>query len=363
MIALPGGERLRRQLHQRLATSTAPARCCSTTSSSSPAATTSTGRRTSARTSRRRATPASTSPSSAATRSSGRRAGPTAATASNTPYRTLITYKETHFNAPTDPQDPATWTGAWGDPRFSPPADGGNPANSLTGQMFVVNSGTLGHHRPLPVRQAAASGGTPRVAELTSGQSADARARHRNARLRVGRRRRQRLPARRASSTSPRRRSAASQTFTDYGSTNRPATAATETHHLTLYRAPSGALVFGAGTVQWAWGLDNTNAWDNFGTDPTGNPPDPNMQQATVNLFADMGVQPDDADVRPARPAPRRPTRRRRPRRSRSPTAGANLAGRQLRSRSPAPRPTPAAASSPASRSRPTAATTWHPAN
>ena len=45
----------------------------------------------------------------------------------NTPERTLITYKETHFNAPTDPQDPPTWTGAWADPRFSPPADGGLP--------------------------------------------------------------------------------------------------------------------------------------------------------------------------------------------------------------------------------------------
>ena len=32
--------------------------------------------------------------------------------------------------------------------------------------------------------------------------------------------------------------------------------AGTTTHHLTLYRAASGALVFGAGTVQWTWGLD-----------------------------------------------------------------------------------------------------------
>jgi hypothetical protein len=59
----------------------------------------------------------------------------------------------------------------------------------------------------------------------------------------------------------------------------------TATHHLTLYRASSGALVFGAGTVQWSWGLDANH--DNSGT-----PTDPNMQQATVNLFADMGVQP-----------------------------------------------------------------------
>jgi hypothetical protein len=60
----------------------------------------------------------------------------------STPDRTLITYKETHFDAPTDPQDPPTWTGAWADPRFSPPADGGQPQNALTGQEFIVNSGT-----------------------------------------------------------------------------------------------------------------------------------------------------------------------------------------------------------------------------
>ena len=41
---------------------------------------------------------------------------------SNTPNRTLVTYKETHYNAPVDPQDPPTWTGSWMDPRFSPPA-------------------------------------------------------------------------------------------------------------------------------------------------------------------------------------------------------------------------------------------------
>ena len=44
----------------------------------------------------------------------------------NTPYRTLITYKETHFNAPTDPRT-RHLDGRWGDPRFSPPADGGGP--------------------------------------------------------------------------------------------------------------------------------------------------------------------------------------------------------------------------------------------
>src|SRR5262249_51194696 len=58
----------------------------------------------------------------------------------------------------------------------------------------------------------------------------------------------------------------------------------TATHNLTLYRASSGALVFGAGTVQWAWGLDDEN--------PDGDAANVTQQQATVNLFADMGAQP-----------------------------------------------------------------------
>ncbi len=81
------------------------------------------------------------------------------------------------------------------------------------------------------------------------------------------------------------------QTLIDYGSLVN--TNGTATHHLTLYKWPTnGALVFGAGTVQWAWGLDNTNAWGQSNTDPSGKAPDPSMQQATVNLLADMGAQP-----------------------------------------------------------------------
>ena len=34
------------------------------------------------------------------------------------------------------------------------------------------------------------------------------------------------------------------------------------THRMSLYRAPSGALVFGAGTVQWSWGLDGNHDGD-----------------------------------------------------------------------------------------------------
>ena len=56
-------------------------------------------------------------------------------------------------------------------------------------------------------------------------------------------------------------------------------------HRMSLYKAPSGAIVFGAGTVQWAWGLDGTH-------DRGSSTPDARIQQATVNLLADMGVQP-----------------------------------------------------------------------
>ncbi len=48
-------------------------------------------------------------------------------------------------------------------------------------------------------------------------------------------------------------------------------------------------MVFGAGTVFWAWGLDSESR--HSGQDNT-TPVDPNVQQATLNLLADMGVQP-----------------------------------------------------------------------
>lgn len=57
-------------------------------------------------------------------------------------------------------------------------------------------------------------------------------------------------------------------------------------HHLSMYKHSSGALVFGAGTVQWSWGLDDMH---DRGDHPAVSLA---MQQATVNLFADMNVKP-----------------------------------------------------------------------
>ncbi len=206
----------------------------------------------------------------------------------NTPYRTLTSYKETHFNAPVDPQDPPTWTGSWRDPRFSPPANGGKPENALTGQFFLVNAGTSDITVPSQYAKDRLWKNTA-ASTLKSGQSltlapgAGTLGYEWDEDVDNGFR-----PAGEfdLSSTTV----SGLQTFNDYGS--RLSEGTTATHHLTLYKAPSGALVFGAGTVQWSWGLADFNAWEAPTTEPGKTPADPNLEQATVNLFAEMGVQP-----------------------------------------------------------------------
>lgn len=56
------------------------------------------------------------------------------------------------------------------------------------------------------------------------------------------------------------------------------------THKMSLYKYSSGALIFSAGTMNFAWGLDGTH--DNGTSDVSAD-----MQQFTVNLFHDMGVE------------------------------------------------------------------------
>ncbi len=58
-------------------------------------------------------------------------------------------------------------------------------------------------------------------------------------------------------------------------------------HKVSLYKHTSGALVFGAGSIQWSWGLDEVHETVG-GTSVQ----DVRMQQATVNLLADMSIQP-----------------------------------------------------------------------
>ena len=198
--------------------------------------------------------------------------------ASATPYRTLVCYKETHANAVIDPADPTVWTGTWR-PAFQPARRRGRPENSLTGQLFLVNDGDT-----TAITVPAAEGkmrfwrnttvatlGTGAVATMPNGTlgyewDGDVDNGFRPNGLIA------------LSSTT---RSVAGKLL-DYGSTFG---AGSVTHKLSLYRHPSGALVFGAGTVQWPWGLDANHDRGSAAADVR-------MRQATVNLLADMGVQP-----------------------------------------------------------------------
>lgn len=200
----------------------------------------------------------------------------------STPNRTLVTYKETHAGAVIDPADPPTWTGTWRDPRFSPPADGGRPENRLTGTIFMVNGPTY-----VAMTVPAADGRlrfwrNTAVSRQSAGQTLTIDAGcgcfigyEWDSDMDNGSRPAGLMDLSHTTSSVP-------QLLVDYGSTYAPGQAS---HSLTLYRAPSGALVFGAGTVDWAYGLDGSSSVNS-------SIPDLNIQQATVNLFADMGVQP-----------------------------------------------------------------------
>jgi VCBS repeat-containing protein len=204
----------------------------------------------------------------------------TAFSADGTPYRTLICYKETWANSSIDPS--SEWTGTFRDPRFSPPAvGGGSPENALTGTIFQVDD--VGNNlQAITIPHDDANlrfWRNTSVANLQPGQTATLTKNY------LGYEWDEASdngfdPAgliRLSSTTLP-----VSTYLLDYGNTTGPGTS---THNLTLYRAPSGALVFGAGTVYWAWGLS-----DNHDLQVT--PTDARVQQAMINLFADMGIQP-----------------------------------------------------------------------
>ncbi len=205
-------------------------------------------------------------------------------------HRTLVCFKETHAGAKIDP-DPATWTGTWRDPRaFNP--EGERPENALTGTWFSVNSGTRAITVPAADGKLRLWRGTS-VANLAPGDTAtltdDTLGYEWDSAPDNGA-----APAGlvRVSTTT----AAGVEVLQDYGSTYG---SGTETHHLTLYRDTNGAgpdaLVFGAGTIQWPWGLDDIHERGNPAVSPA-------MQQATANLFADMGAQPGSlqGDLQPA---------------------------------------------------------------
>jgi hypothetical protein len=196
---------------------------------------------------------------------------------SNTANRTLTCYKETWANAKIDPT--TEWTGTWRDPRFSPPSNGGQPENALTGTAFMANHDDLALTVPAAqgkyriwrgstVATRSASGLDTTLSPHTVGYESDED-------LDNGFRPAGLVDLSTTTGDTP-------QYLRDFGST---VTAGTTTHHVTMYRAASGALVFSAGTIQWAWGLDEYH-------DGTATTPDAAIQQATMNVLADMGAQP-----------------------------------------------------------------------
>jgi hypothetical protein len=195
------------------------------------------------------------------------------------PDRTLVSYKSTHDNENVDSVNPDIWTGTWRDPRFSPPADGGLPENALMGTMFMVNSDGASHPITVPGTMAGLRfWRNTSIANLSANQMATLTDRvlgeEWDEDVDNGFR-----PAGliHLSSTTVDTTAYLQDQGSNYAD-------GTSTHTLTMYRAASGALVFSAGSQQFVWGLDATH-------DGNSTTADPRMQQAIVNLFADMGAQ------------------------------------------------------------------------
>jgi len=205
----------------------------------------------------------------------------------STADRTLVCYKMTKMAQNNGIADPSgVWTGTWMDPTSTNYGQSYQPPNILTGSMFTVNGyrsdaitvpGSYGKNRIWR---------NTSIANLTSSQTAT-------------------FPTGTLgyewdsdidNATRPAGAIDVSSTTVDindgklrqdwgnvYGN-------GTATHNLVEFRdQDSGALVFGSGTVQWSWGLTNIPTYNPADTVVT---EDSRMQQATVNLLADMGVQP-----------------------------------------------------------------------
>ncbi|MEU8520841.1 DUF4082 domain-containing protein [Streptomyces sp. NPDC048577] len=203
--------------------------------------------------------------------------------------RTLVCYKETKlkFPTPNGVPDPSTeWTGTWMDPDSTKEGAPYQPQNILTGSLFQVNGY---RNDAITVPAAFARMRLWRdttVANLTGGQVAtfptgtlgyEWDSDVENASRPAGQ-------IRMSSTTLP---ITDGNYLLDWGNNYGNGTA---THSLVAFRdQTSNALVFGTGTVQWSWGLTNVPTADPGGGVVT---EDKRMQQATVNILADMGIQP-----------------------------------------------------------------------
>lgn len=188
---------------------------------------------------------------------------------SGTSYRTLVCYKEGTDGAYAcgNKCDPVTniWTGEWS-AGCEYKIDGCNPQNALTGQIgsILIDTGAL--IVPFKNRNFRFWRNTS-IARLSAGQNAVIKSI-------LG----YEIDYEKSNSSYPAGRVSMSETKLPAG----------YVHKLSLYRHSSGALVFGAGTIDWAWGLEEDRGASLYYNAV----PDVRVQQATVNLFADMGAQP-----------------------------------------------------------------------
>ncbi|MFT4165254.1 MAG: DUF4082 domain-containing protein [Microlunatus sp.] len=191
----------------------------------------------------------------------------------STANRTLVCYKDTWANTRIDP---VAATATWRDPRFGDLGHG--PENELMGTLYKANSvdlaikvnsseGKLRLWRNTSLASQS-DGSTASLAAHTVGYESDEDLDngYRPAGL-----------ARMSTTTGP-----TSEFLTDFGNT---VVAGTTTHHVTQYRAASGALVFSTGSIQWAWGLDTHHDGADI------QPADPRIRQATLNVLADLGAE------------------------------------------------------------------------
>lgn len=192
----------------------------------------------------------------------------------STPDRTLVDYKESWGGPP----DPVENTTTWRDPSFGDLGYGFGPENELIGTQYQANSVDLamkvnadeGNLRFWRDSTAAGmrAGMVATLSDHTIGYESneDVDNGYRPAGL-----------IHLSTTTGP-----TAEYSVGYGRTvvqNR-----TTTHNATLYRAGgTGGLVFSAGTVQWAWGLDSHH-------DGAATPSDSRMRQATLNVLRDMGA-------------------------------------------------------------------------
>ncbi len=214
-------------------------------------------------------------------------------------FRTLVCYKESQSNKKIDPLK-KVWTGTWRDSRPINP-EGPSPENGLTGTIWTVNAQRNDALEVPSIYSKHRFWRNTEVSKMKQGQNLiikqgilghewdeDLDNGYRPPGL-------QRLSKTIVHNV---------QMIQDHGSIF---DSGTGVHRLVMYKHVSGknsSIVFGAGTCQFSWGLDDfhdsSSHLDPFRAniyntridyDQSG--ADKNIQQATINLLADMGVQPE----------------------------------------------------------------------